>query len=91
MSKKIKQIEEHSSGSSKREEKQEVAVEKKIPEEAELTREEISTEEAEDSSSKPSFDVDGFFDFSVDEGPLNLEWVSQFLELDETTLGLFSQ
>ncbi|XP_054781141.1 transcription factor MYB3-like [Prosopis cineraria] len=91
LSKKIKQIEEHSSGSSKREEKQEVAVEKKIPEEAELTREEISTEEAEDSSSKPNFDVDGFFDFSVDEGPLNLEWVSQFLELDETTLGLFSQ
>ncbi|XP_028752183.1 transcription factor WER-like [Neltuma alba] len=90
LSKKIKQREKHSSGSSTKE-KQEVAAEQKIPDEAEVIREEVSTEEAEDSSSKPSFDVDSFFDFSVEEGPLNLEWVSQFLELDETNLGLFSQ
>ena len=29
------------------------------------------------------FDVDDFFDFS-DEGPLNLEWMSEFLELERT-------
>lgn len=35
-----------------------------------------------DQCSKMNFNVDEFFDFSK-EGPLNLEWVSQFLELDE--------
>ncbi|KAL6335224.1 hypothetical protein AAG906_029455 [Vitis piasezkii] len=35
-----------------------------------------------DQCSKMNFNVDEFFDFS-EEGPLNLEWVSQFLELDE--------
>ncbi|KAJ6361719.1 hypothetical protein OIU78_002193 [Salix suchowensis] len=33
--------------------------------------------------SKYSFGGDGFFDFS-NEDPMNLEWMSKFLELDET-------
>ncbi|KAJ6994586.1 transcription factor MYB114-like [Populus alba x Populus x berolinensis] len=36
--------------------------------------------------SKFSFGGDGFFDFS-NEDPLNLEWMSEFLELDETLYG----
>ncbi|OWM79903.1 hypothetical protein CDL15_Pgr001546 [Punica granatum] len=47
-----------------------------------------TTSEGEHSSSKqstPSFDINGadddFFDFS-NESPLNLEWVSRFLEFD---------
>ncbi|KAK4269079.1 hypothetical protein QN277_022283 [Acacia crassicarpa] len=96
LSKKIKMKEKHSSGNSTiRQDNQQkvVVIEQKIPQEEEdkQIREEIPTEEAEgDSSSKhSSFVVDyGFFDFSVEEGPLNLEWVSQFLEVDDTTLGL---
>lgn len=107
LSKKIKQREKkHSSGSSTtREEKPRVVVEEikvkpSTPENniTDTIREENnSTEEAnqQDSSSKHiiNFDVDGFFDCSdAEEGPLNLEWVSQFLELDhDATLGLFSQ
>ncbi|KAG6770469.1 hypothetical protein POTOM_026152 [Populus tomentosa] len=36
--------------------------------------------------SKFSFGGDGFFDFS-NEDPLNLEWMSEFLELEETLYG----
>ncbi|XP_028752188.1 transcription factor MYB114-like [Neltuma alba] len=90
LSKKLKQREKHPSGSSSREENQKMVVEQKIPEEAKLIREQVSPQEAVDSSSKPKFDIDGVFDFS-EEGPLNLEWVSRFLELDDKTLGLFSQ
>ncbi|KAK4269078.1 hypothetical protein QN277_022282 [Acacia crassicarpa] len=95
LSKKIKQREKQSSGSStiRQDNEQKVVAEHRIPEkkEGKHIRKEISTEEAEeDSSLKQNLGVDGFFDFSVEEGPLNLEWVSQFLELDETTLGLFS-
>ena len=36
--------------------------------------------------SKFSFGGDGFFDFS-NKDPLNLEWMSEFLELDETLYG----
>ncbi|KAK4269080.1 hypothetical protein QN277_022284 [Acacia crassicarpa] len=99
LSKKIKMKEKHPNGNSTiRQDNQQkvVVIEQKIPQEEEedkQIREEIPTEEAEgDSSSKHrSFDVDGFFDFSVEEGPLNLEWVGQFLELDDTTLRLFLQ
>ncbi|XP_054780935.1 transcription factor MYB3-like [Prosopis cineraria] len=91
LSKKIKQMEKHSSERSTRYENQKVVDDHKIPEEAEPMREKISPEEAnEESSSKPKFDADGVFNFS-EEGLSNLEWVSQFLELDETTTGLFSQ
>ncbi|KAI9119777.1 hypothetical protein K1719_009166 [Acacia pycnantha] len=74
LSKKIKQREKQSSGSStiRQDNQQKVAVEQKIPEEeeeAKQIRKEISTEEAEeDSSLKHSLGVDGFFDFSVEEG-----------------------
>ena len=37
---------------------------------------------SEGGDQKMNFNVDEFFDFSQ-EDPLNLEWVSQFLELDE--------
>ncbi|XP_054782117.1 transcription factor MYB3-like [Prosopis cineraria] len=55
--------------------------------------EENSTEQADEEASKePNFDnVNRFFDLSIEEGQVNLEWVNQFLELDEATLGLFSQ
>ena len=35
-----------------------------------------------EEGSNVNFNIDDFFDFS-DEDPLNLEWMSRFLEMDE--------
>ncbi|XP_028752209.1 transcription factor WER-like [Neltuma alba] len=85
--KKIKQREQQSSGSSIRQENQRVVLEEAVPEENSTVR---ADDEA--ASKEPDVDnVDGFFDLSNEEVQFNLEWVNQFLELDDATLGLFSQ
>ncbi|KAI9119739.1 hypothetical protein K1719_009128 [Acacia pycnantha] len=90
--KKIRQSEQQKSGSSTRQDqKQRVVLEEAVPEENYRVR-----ADEEDTSKEFNFDdnVDGFFDMSNDEEShhqLNLEWVNEFLELDEATLGLFSQ
>lgn len=75
LNKKMK-VGEKQSGYSRREEKQGMAMKKEEEEilaDTEITREENSNEGI--------VDVDGVFDF-YDEGPLNLKWVSKFLELN---------
>ncbi|KAL5579545.1 hypothetical protein UlMin_011987 [Ulmus minor] len=56
---------------------QNVQIEKEYGPKGSITTTTTTTDE-EDSNT--NFDVDDFFDFS-DEGPLNLEWMGQFLEL----------
>ncbi|KAF8026875.1 hypothetical protein BT93_F3386 [Corymbia citriodora subsp. variegata] len=80
LSKKIKQKEKQSEApkregkeAQRRREEERVSVE---------VREESSSNGGEESKMSINFDVDEFFDFS-NESPLNLEWVSRFLESDK--------
>ncbi|XP_030471528.1 transcription factor MYB23-like [Syzygium oleosum] len=80
LSKKIKQKEPQSEAperegkeAQRRRETERVSVE---------AREESSSNGGEESKTSVDFDVDEFFDFS-NESPLNLEWVSRFLESDK--------
>ncbi|KAI4355439.1 hypothetical protein L6164_004214 [Bauhinia variegata] len=79
LSKKTKQQERKSGNSARKISK---SLEKKEAEETpqEQSREKESARVVED----PKFRCNGndFFDFLEEEGPLNLEWVSKFLELD---------
>ncbi|KAK4269081.1 hypothetical protein QN277_022285 [Acacia crassicarpa] len=91
--KKIRQSDDQqkSGSSTRQDQKQRVALEEAVPEENYRVR-----VDEEDTSKEFNFDdnVDGFFDMSNDEEShhqLNLEWVKEFLELDEATLELFSQ
>lgn len=59
-------------------------VEEKIN--VEMREEENTSKGAEDS--EINFDVDGFFDFS-NESPLNFEWVTKFLEMDQSWNDIF--
>ncbi|XP_059458686.1 transcription factor MYB114-like [Corylus avellana] len=52
----------------------------------EMREEENTSKGAEDS--EINFDVDGFFDFS-NESPLNFEWVTKFLEMDQGWSDIF--
>ena len=84
LSKKIK-LTEKQSGSSARDgsiSPQKKGVAEEIP--ARLIREENPNEGVHEES-KFKFNVDDFFDFSKDD-PMNMEWVSKFLELDEQCL-----
>ncbi|KAI4355438.1 hypothetical protein L6164_004213 [Bauhinia variegata] len=85
LSKKIKQREKQSESSTR---EGSTPPKKRVAEEtpAELIREENSTEEIEDDS-ELNFDVNDFFDFS-EESPLNMEWVSRFLQVDQGISGI---
>ncbi|KAB1218364.1 Transcription factor MYB23 [Morella rubra] len=78
LSKKIKQ--EKQLGAARREDYYSEENRREEKANVEIRGEENSARGHEDS--KINFDVDGFFDFS-DESPLNLEWMSNFLELDQ--------
>ncbi|XP_021294037.1 transcription factor MYB114-like [Herrania umbratica] len=76
LSKKINQKEKQSGATTR----EGCKAQKRVVENAKEVREENTSREGEDSNI--SFDVDEFFDFS-NEDPLNLEWMSRFLEVDE--------
>ncbi|KAA8541639.1 hypothetical protein F0562_022791 [Nyssa sinensis] len=84
LSKKIKQKEKQSGSSTtsvgSKSKKRRVV--KKIS--TDEVKEEDTSINVGDQDSNISFDVDDFFDFS-NEGPLSLEWVSKFLELDDSS------
>lgn len=76
LSKKINQKEKQSGATTR----EGCKAQKRVVENAKEVIEENTSRGGEDSNI--SFDVDEFFDFS-NEDPLNLEWMSRFLEVDE--------
>ncbi|KAK6268253.1 hypothetical protein QUC31_012413 [Theobroma cacao] len=76
LSKKINQKEKQSGATTR----EGCKAQKRVVENAKEVIEENTPRGGEDSNI--SFDVDEFFDFS-NEDPLNLEWMSRFLEVDE--------
>lgn len=85
LSKKINQKEKQKGGSMSKE----VAKpqRRRLSEEADIeVKEDSSTcNGGNDNSEEVNFNVDEFFDFS-NEGPLNMEWLSKFLELEEDNM-----
>ncbi|ONI33086.1 hypothetical protein PRUPE_1G404700 [Prunus persica] len=83
LSKKIKQRERQNRAVSKAEQESSDTKNIQIMEMNALT---IGREDASkcEQSFKSGFNGDEFFDCSSDEGPLNLEWMNKFLEMDES-------
>ncbi|KAJ7951525.1 MYB transcription factor [Quillaja saponaria] len=76
--KKINEKEKQTGNSTRESNCQKNRMVEKVPAE---TRQDKSIKGGEDP--KINFDVDEFFDFSKEEPAQNLEWINQFLELDE--------